>query len=423
MEGLGDGSIRPPSLANSNALKRTLLDALMDHLPDNIYFKDRESRFLAVSRSMAEWFGVRNPADLVGKSDFDLFTWEHAQAAVDDEREILRTGLPVVNREERETWPDGRETWVSTTKLPLCDATGNIIGTFGLSRDLTERKLAEKELAQMTAELRAKNEALQEDLEMARELQTTMLPQHYPRFGNNGSSNGSAIHFHHFYQPSTAVSGDFFDVFKISDDLAGLFICDVMGHGVRAALVAATTRALVGELRSKWTEPDAFLIELNRALRHTLRNNRTPLFASAFYLVVDLSRSELRYANAGHPRPLLIRPPGVNGEKPVPLDGKTGPVLGLFDETAYESSSQCIGPHDVVLLFTDGLFEVEGSDGLIYDYQRLQCAVDKRRDQPMKDLCHGVIDEIQQFSASKEFSDDVCLLAMQIERTGVQPVK
>jgi len=406
----------PPELADSNAMKHTLLAALMEHLPDNIYFKDLESRFIAVNRSMAEWFGMRHPREMIGKSDFDLFSWEHAQSAVEAEREIIRTGRPVINQEEKETWPDGRETWVSTTKLPLCDSDGRIIGTFGLSRDFTDRKLAEQQLAHFAAELRAKNEALQEELSMARELQSTMLPQHYPRFGSSGGVNGSAVHFHHFYQPSTAVSGDFFDVFKIDESLAGLFICDVMGHGVRAALVAATTRALVGELRSKWTEPGAFLEELNRVLRYTLRNNRTPLFASAFYMAVDLSNGQIHYANAGHPRPFLIHPEAGNPRKPVPLDGKNGPALGLFDEASFPVYSRPVTPKDTVLLFTDGLFEVEGADGQVYDYQRLLHAVEQRCDQPMKELCHGIVDEVQQFSASKEFSDDVCLLAMQVDR-------
>lgn len=408
----------PPDLADSNAIKHTLLAALMEHLPDNIYFKDLESRFIAVSRSMAEWFGLRNPRELIGKSDFDLFSWEHAQAAMDAEKEIIRTGRPLINQEEKETWPDGRETWVSTSKLPLCDGEGKIIGTFGLSRDLTDRKVAEQQLAHFAAELRAKNEALQEELSMARELQSTMLPQHYPRFGSPGGAgvNGSAVHFHHFYQPSTAVSGDFFDVFKISENQAGLFICDVMGHGVRAALVAATTRALVGELRSKWTEPGAFMEELNRVLRYTLRNNRTPLFASAFYMAVDLSSGQLHYTNAGHPRPFLIHPEGGASRKPAPLDGKNGPALGLFDGAAFPVYSCPVTANDTVLLFTDGLFEVEGADGQVYDYQRLLSAVERRSAQPMKELCHGIVDEVQQFSASKEFSDDVCLLAMQVER-------
>ena len=411
----GSGSIRPPELGNSNAIKRTLLAALMDHLPDNIYFKDRESRFIAVNRAMAEWFGARDPRSMIGKSDFDLFTWEHAQAAVEAEREILRTGKPVVNSEERETWPDGHETWVSTTKMPLRDSDGNIIGTFGLSRDLTERKTAEKQLAQFAAELRAKNEALEEELQMARELQYTMLPQTFPRFGVNGSGGEGAARFHHFYQPSTAVSGDFFDVFKIAEHVAGLFICDVMGHGVRAALVAATIRALAGGLRSRWADPGAFLVELNRLLRHTLRNNRTPLFVSAFYFTIDFSTGESRCANAGHPRPFLVHPDG-SGPAACPMACKNGPALGLFDDPAYPVWTRPLVPNDTVLLFTDGLFEVEGPDGDVYDYERLLCAVEKHSHRPIQELCSDVVEEVQQFSASREFSDDVCLLAMQIDR-------
>ena len=102
----------------------------MDNLPDNIYFKDRESRFIAVNRASVSWFGFEDPADVLGKTDADLFAPAHASAALRDEQEILRTGQPLVNREEKETWPDGRETWVSTTKLPLRDPHGHIIGNF-----------------------------------------------------------------------------------------------------------------------------------------------------------------------------------------------------------------------------------------------------------------------------------------------------
>jgi len=83
---------------------------------------------------------------LLGKTDFDLFTEEHAREAYEDEQAILRTGQPLVGKEEKETWPDGRITWVSTTKMPYRDSQGRIIGTFGSSRDITERKLAEEEL-------------------------------------------------------------------------------------------------------------------------------------------------------------------------------------------------------------------------------------------------------------------------------------
>ncbi|MEI6351486.1 MAG: SpoIIE family protein phosphatase [Verrucomicrobiota bacterium] len=385
-----------------------LLAALMDHLPDCIYFKDRDSRFVAVNRALAEKHGLRNPQEMIGLTDGDFFTVEHANAAMEDEHEIIRTGCPLVNLEEKETWPDGSATWASSTKLPFRDSEGNVIGTFGLSREVTEKKRAEDQLAKFAAELRSKNEALEEELAMARELQYTMLPQRYPRFRD--ASGEKSLNFHHFYQPSAAVSGDFFDIFKISKDIAGIFICDVMGHGVRAALVAATMRALVEEFRAKWCDPAEFLAEVNRALRRSLRHARTPLFSSAFYLVADLAKGEFRYANAGHPRPLRLNSEGVSA-----LDCSPGSVLGLFDEVAFEASSCKLAPHDKILLFTDGLYEVEGADDQVYDYSRLLKAAENHRTLPMKELCRDLVQEVQQFSASKEFSDDVCLIGVEVE--------
>jgi phosphoserine phosphatase RsbU/P len=184
-----------------------------------------------------------------GLTDRDLFSTLHAEGALADERKIIRTGEPIIDYEEKETWPDREDTWVSTTKMPLRDAQGNIVGTFGISRDITEKKRAAEKLARLTEELRAKNESLEEDLEMARELQSALLPQRFPNFPHQATEENSAVRFYPFFRPSTIVSGDFFDVFDIADDKAGLFICDVMGHGVRAALVAAIVRSVVTELR------------------------------------------------------------------------------------------------------------------------------------------------------------------------------
>jgi Stage II sporulation protein E (SpoIIE) len=161
--------------------------------------------------------------------------------------------------------------------MPLRDAQGKIIGTFGISRDITAKKRAAEKLARLTEELRAKNESLEQDLEMARELQSSLLPQRFPNFPHHANHENSAVHFYPFFRPSMIVSGDFFDVFDISDEKAGLFICDVMGHGVRAALVAAIVRSVVTELRPLWTRPGELLIALNRALLATFRNSETML--------------------------------------------------------------------------------------------------------------------------------------------------
>ena len=123
-----------------------LLRALMDHTTDNIYFKDSVSRFVRINSSQAAWLGLDHPDQAVGKTDFDFFSHEHAQQAFNDEREVMRTGQAIVGKEEKETWPDGRATWVSTTKVPLRGRNGAILGTLGISRDITDHKRVEEEL-------------------------------------------------------------------------------------------------------------------------------------------------------------------------------------------------------------------------------------------------------------------------------------
>jgi two-component system sensor histidine kinase/response regulator len=124
-----------------------LLSTMMDNLPDLIYFKDRESRFTAVNHLFLCRAGFKNQSEIIGKTDGDLYSQEHASAALADEQKIIATGEPILGIEEKETWPDGHETWVSTSKVPIRDSSGKVIGTFGVSRDVTERKLANNALA------------------------------------------------------------------------------------------------------------------------------------------------------------------------------------------------------------------------------------------------------------------------------------
>jgi two-component system sensor histidine kinase/response regulator len=128
--------------------QRDVLHMLMENSPDAIYFKDLQSRFLRINRGLAERFGLTDPTEAIGKTDFDFFTEEHARQAYLDEQEVIHSGRPLLAREEKEVWSNGRITWASTTKLPLRDRSGVIIGTFGISRDITDRKQAEAALHQ-----------------------------------------------------------------------------------------------------------------------------------------------------------------------------------------------------------------------------------------------------------------------------------
>jgi PAS domain S-box-containing protein len=134
------------------AQERHLLESLLAHSPDAIYFKDRQSRFLRWSKSMCQRFGG-GAADLIGKTDFDLFTEDHARPAFEDEQEIIRSGRPLIGKIEREVAMDGRESWALTCKMPLRNEAGEIVGTFGISKDITALKQAEADLAHTHKEL------------------------------------------------------------------------------------------------------------------------------------------------------------------------------------------------------------------------------------------------------------------------------
>jgi diguanylate cyclase (GGDEF)-like protein/PAS domain S-box-containing protein len=123
-----------------------MMNALMDSITDSIYFKDLQSRFILINKACAKKFGIEKPDNAVGKTDFDFFSKEHAKKAYDDEQRIIKTKKPIVNIEEKETWHGKDDRWASTTKMPFYSKKGEIIGTFGISRDITEKKKAEEEI-------------------------------------------------------------------------------------------------------------------------------------------------------------------------------------------------------------------------------------------------------------------------------------
>ena len=415
VEDITQRKLAEQNLRNSEALYHSLVETL----PQNIFRKDLDKRFTFVNQRFCTTLN-RTAAEILGKTDLDFFAAELAEKYRKDDDVIMQTGKPFEAVEFHQA-PGGEKQFVQIVKTPLYDAQGRVIGLQGIFWDITERKRAEEqvrmataELARSREELRKRNTEMEADIKMAGDIQQQMLPQTYPVFPRDAAPFASRLRFTHRYLPTGTVGGDYFNVQALSDTEAGVFICDVMGHGVRSALVAAMVRALVEELKPLANDPGRLLTQLNRDLCAILKHTGSPMLTTAFYLVADIGRRELRFANAGHPKPLLIHHATGDLQPLANGDARNRPALGLFTDAAYITNQCPVAPDDLVMLFTDGLYEVEGPDDSLYTQEMLVDAIRRRAKLPASQLFDEVLAEIKDFAVDRSFMDDVCLVGVEV---------
>ncbi len=381
-----------------------LTQTLVENVPLQIYFKDRKSCFTMVNSPMARWTGFEKPMDLIGKSDADLFGNEHSQQALEDEQRIMATGEALESVIEKETWSGQDDTWVLTTKMPYWNRRGELMGTFGVSSDVSELVRTQRSLAEMATELKKRNEDYEEEMALAREIQHGLLPTEAPNFGD--------ARFGHRYLPISGLAGDFFEVLELDEEHVGLLICDVMGHGVRSALVASLLRGLVSQAMNLAHQPDEFLAALNSGLVTFLQKAGVTMFATAFYIVVDKVEGKIRYASAGHPAGIMS---DGNGASLLPLGGRgKGPGLGLLPDATYGVESVPLEGVKSLLLFTDGIYEVENPEGEAFLQNRLVRTVTKASGDDLEEMLDTILSEVKSFTEGEGFDDDVCLLGMML---------
>lgn len=522
----------PPALpTNPAAMDSNILRVLMDTIPDRIYFKDLQSRFVRNNAAHANSLGVSSPEACVGKTDFDFFSHEHAEKALADEQEIIRTGTPLIGSVERLTMRDGKKGWASTTKMPWRDAEGRIIGTFGLSRDITATKEAEERLqdernllrtiidnipsrlyvkdlvsryvlnsrahleqlglrtqAEATGhttleffpgergrqaliddklvlsgesivsqeksdfgpngnthwslvtkvplhdshgqliglvgishditrrklaeqELQRRTEEMEADLVMAQQVQEAFLKQPYPIFPSGAPEATRVLRFAHRYLPASTLGGDFFDFIHLSETQCGVLVCDVMGHGVRAGLLTALIRGVVGELGLKATDPAHVLGEINNSLMPIVEATGQPVFATVFFGVIDLRSRKLSYGNAGHPAPLVLDGHTQTVLRLTPDDPE--PAAGLLHDFSYTQHECAFEPGDLFVGYTDGLLEAADAEGNMFGEERLYQAFVRTYGQSVDTVCGQLLKEVERYSRRQTFEDDVCIVAIQ----------
>lgn len=384
-------------------LAEHLFRNLMDHITDGVYFKDTQSRFIWVSARLAKMFRVDDPGKVVGRTDFDFFTEEHARQAFNDEQEILRTGTPVVAKEEKETWPDGRVTWASSTKLPLRDDRGTIIGTFGISRDITQRKLMEEALVRSEAELREHHNAVQRELRQAWEMLRALLPDAPPTHPR--------LEAYLHIQPMEAIGGDYISFPTLPDGAPAVFLADLMGHGISAALYMALVKFFSdGLVAEHGRDPQAFLEQLNRQVRARMPST----FVSGAYGRFEFSPgAAFSIAGAGHPAPLIVRARTRKAEL-LKLGGNA--ALGITDQFKTHAVRAELEPGDRLFLFTDGLQEAFNRQDEWLGLDRLVELFSASRGRNVREVILDVLAGVETFRDGAPVSDDIVLVGFEVRQ-------
>ena len=303
---------------------------------------------------------------------------------------------------------NGTAMFVQASVAPNTDADGNVVGMVWSLLDISDQKRAQQELMERNAQM-------EEDLSLAREFQQAFIQRDYPAFPPGVATEDSVLEFGHVYLPSGAVGGDFFEIFAVSENRVGIFISDVMGHGVRSALVVATIRGLIEELGPERYDPSAFLSHMNRDLTRIIKHHGHVTFATAFYMVLDLTQGSIVYSSAGHPSPFVMSSSAQTVELMNPDAGKQGPALGIFGSTVYESSTRTISPGDGIMLYTDGIFEAECETNCeCFELERVSDLLAKNLKAGPTELVSLLLSRVQAFCGRDDFDDDVCLVALKL---------
>lgn len=388
--------------------ERHLFRLLIDHIPDNIFFKNRESRFVVANASTARKMNVPTPSDLVGKTDANFFDKNKAAEWRKEEIKIMESNTSTIANLRQETWKTGQESWCVSTKIPWKGKDGKLKGILGITSDVTSMVRAQQELKRVASELEQKNLALEKEIRLAREVQLALLPQNVAPICYNADGESRQLTFASKYQPSGQVAGDWFEVLPISNSRVGIFICDVMGHGVRSALVASMIRGLLEDSVSENPTPAAFLSLVNANLSRILARSEATMFATAFYMLVDLEAKNVSYASAGHPAPITRH---LDTQQISVLPVPKGIALGLVEGAKYRETTIDLEDGMGFLLFTDGLIEATNNKGEEIGQKAIQEYMNQFDTCSARNAVEYAMDCVNRFTGKENFEDDICLLS------------
>jgi serine phosphatase RsbU (regulator of sigma subunit) len=255
-----------------------------------------------------------------------------------------------------------------------------------------------KELRLALSRLDGANRQLVEELNLASELQKSLLPRSYP--------SDAPLEFAHKFIPLNSIGGDLFDVLRLDERSLAIVIADVSGHGVGPALITAMFKSSFGLECKSIRSPAALMAALNAELNGELTTGH---YVTAFAAFIDFESLEMRYCSAGHPNQLLVRADGGSEEL-----GTMGFLLGMMEDMEYEEKSVVLRPGDTLALFTDGVFESPDAEGRPYGREGILRSISSRLGSGAAELSDGLLSDLLSWTEGTEASDDVTILIAQV---------
>mgnify|MGYP001038807693 CR=1 FL=1 len=336
----------------------------------------------------------------------DRDTLNQLRAALREQREIT---VQLLNYRK-----DGTPFWNRLSITPVRDRSGAVTHFIAVQSDVTAEKQALDALQKANEQLEAANRRLRQDLEAAAAVQRSLLPSVLPQI--------PGIRFAWRFLPCQELAGDFLNVLALDERRVGLYILDVSGHGVAAALLSVTLSHFLSPAadrsflyRTAPESPDRHLVAspsevAARLNQHFRSGGRAMQYFTMVYAVLDVDTRELRYVTAGQRGPVLVR----RDQAPIELESGGLPI-GLFPSASYDERTVRLEPGDRLYFATDGLTEAENAAGQEFGVERLLEICDLNRRRPLDESLTQAIACVQQWSGATSLADDVALLAIECD--------
>lgn len=377
------------ALIESEQRKRLIIESSLDA----IVMMDSYGLITDWNHQAEKMFGwPRNEA--IGKSLGELiiparFRNTHWQGL----QNFLHSGIgPILNRQiehvgmRRDGSEFPAELYISPLKL------GNAYVFSGFVHDITERKASEQKIRQAQVNLAI----ARSEINIARQIQSSLLPS-APLKSDHFEITGRCL-------PADQVGGDYFDYFFRNENRMDMVIADVSGHSIGPALFMVEARSAIRTQANGAETPAQTLAVLNDFLFADLNNS--DYFITMFYLQYDTAGQLLRFANAGHPPPLLLSPKQTTCRQ---LDGD-GLILGVREHIVFEEKTIALGKGDLILIYTDGLIEAENAHGEFFGLERVSDIFIQHAQQPPQKIIDALLDALKQFCKKESFKDDITLM-------------